>query len=246
MKKAYLSFAAILIAVILGMSVIIVAKIGSDTAINIKNKGYVTVKGFAKQEIKSDLGIFEVRIISESPDLQACYSKLSDDKGKVQKFLTDEQGVDAGNIEVERAAIDEEYKINERGFATDELIKYLLYQDIKVESADVDKIEKISSDMIDIVSQGVKVSINAPKYIYTDLEDLKIEMIGKATDNARQRAITIAREGKFRLGPIANVRVGVFQITPANSTEVSNYGINDTSSIDKEIKCVVEIRYFVK
>jgi len=71
-------------------------------------------------------------------------------------------------------------------------------------------------------------------------------MIGKATDNARQRAIKIATEGKFRLGPIADVRVGIFQITPANSTEVSNYGYNDTTSIDKEIKSVVEIQYFIK
>jgi len=71
-------------------------------------------------------------------------------------------------------------------------------------------------------------------------------MIGRATNNARERAVQIAKKGKFRLGPIASVRVGIFQITPTNSTEVSNYGINDTTSIEKEIKCVVEIKYFVK
>jgi hypothetical protein len=71
-------------------------------------------------------------------------------------------------------------------------------------------------------------------------------MIGKATANAKERAKIIAKQGSFRLGPIASVRVGVFQITPAHSTRVSGYGINDTSSIDKEIKSVVEIEYFVK
>jgi len=33
--------------------------------------------------------------------------------------------------------------------------------------------------------------------------------------------------------------MGVFQITPINSNDVSDYGINDTSSIDKEIMAVV-------
>ncbi len=58
--------------------------------------------------------------------------------------------------------------------------------------------------------------------------------------------MTIAKEGKFRLGPIADVRVGIFQITPKNSTDISDYGINDTTSVEKEIKSVVEIKYFVK
>ncbi|HNX91632.1 MAG TPA: SIMPL domain-containing protein, partial [Candidatus Omnitrophota bacterium] len=85
-----------------------------------------------------------------------------------------------------------------------------------------------------------------PQYLYTRMDDLKIEMIGKATDNARRRASVIAREGHFRLGSIADVRVGVFQITPVHSTEVDDYGINDTTSINKEVKSVVEIKYFVR
>lgn len=243
MKKV---LAPILIAVILGGSFVLVATITSDTAISIKNKGYVTVKGFSKQEITSDLGIFKATIVSENPDLKACYAKLSSDMGKVKGYLQKEYDVTSAELTVDPAEIKEVYKINERGYDTDEFVKYILKQDIKVESKDVNKIEKIASGMIDILDQGVKINIQNPEYVYTNLEDLKIEMIGKATDNARQRALTIAKEGKFNLGSIADVRVGIFQITPKNSTEVSNYGINDTTSIDKEIKSVVEIKYFVK
>ena len=66
------------------------------------------------------------------------------------------------------------------------------------------------------------------------------------TANAAERARRIATKGKFKLGKIADVRVGVFQITRANSTAVHDYGINDTTSIDKEIKSIVEIKYFVR
>ncbi len=236
----------VIVAVILAASFVMVANILSNTAITIKNKGFVNVKGFAKQKIRSDLAIFKVTIEAENPDLKACYAKLAQDKKKMEEFLIKEHGITRQEIEIEPATIEEVYKINERGYATDEFVKFILEQNFKIESKDVDRIAKLSSEIVDILDRGVKVSISSPEYIYTKLDDLKVEMIGRATDNARQRAKIIAKKGKFKLGPIANVRVGIFQITPIHSTEVSNYGINDTSSIDKEIKSVVEIRYFVK
>ena len=243
MKKAVIP---IVVALILAGSLVVVANIGSNTALSIKNKGYVTVKGFAKEEITSDLGIFEATVISEDPDLKACYTKLAGDINKVKMSLAKNFKITSQELKIEPAEIREVYKINERGYDTDEFVKYILNQNIKVESQDVQKISGLAAGIISILDEGVKIKIQEAKYIYTKLEDLKIEMIGKATDNARQRALTIAKEGKFRLGPIADVRVGVFQITPKNSTDISGYGINDTSSIDKEIKSVVEIKYFVK
>ena len=236
----------IVVAVILALSFVVVANIFSNTAVSIKNKGYVTVKGYAKQELKSDLGIFKATITAENPDLKACYAQLAADRDKVKIYLGKKYDVTGKELEISPAGIKEVYKINERGFETDEFVKYELLQQLKVESNDVEKIEAISSNIIDVLNEGVKIFIQQPQYVYTRLEDLKVEMIGRATDNARERALKIAKEGKFRLGPIASVRVGIFQITPANSTEVSDYGFNDTTSIDKEIKSVVEIKYFVK
>jgi hypothetical protein len=37
--------------------------------------------------------------------------------------------------------------------------------------------------------------------------------------------------------------MGVIQITPFNSTMVTDYGINDVSSIDKEITAVVSASF---
>ena len=242
MKKGVV---AIVVAVILGLSFIMVAKIGSNTAINIKNKGYVTVKGFAKQQITSDFAYFGVEIIAEDQDLKLCYAELAEYKKKVEEYLS-KNNIAGKEMEIHPAEVEEKYKVNERGYKTDEFVKFVITQTIVVKSEDVKKIRDLSSGIVEILDQGVKVVIDKPSYVYRKLEDLKIEMVGRATNNARERAIKIAKEGKFRLGSIADVRVGVFQITPLYSTDVSNYGINDTSSIDKEIKCVVGIQYFVR
>ncbi len=235
----------VVVALIIGLSFIIVAKILSNTAIDIKNKGYVRVKGFAKQEIKSDLAIFEAKIVEEDADLKLCYKNLTTSKDKVKNFLKT-FGIPDNSIEFYSANIDEEYKINERGYSTDEFVKYILKQNFKIESNDVEQISKLAEEISQLLDDGVKMFVSDPKYVYTKLDDLKVEMIGRATANAKERAKTIAEKGNFRLGPIASVRVGIFQITPLHSTKVSNYGINDTSSIDKEIKSVVEIKYFVR
>lgn len=38
-------------------------------------------------------------------------------------------------------------------------------------------------------------------------------------------------------------RQGVFQITPRNSTEISDYGMNDVSAVDKDITAVVRVTF---
>ena len=40
--------------------------------------------------------------------------------------------------------------------------------------------------------------------------------------------------------------LGVYQITPRNSTDVSDYGVNDTSSRLKDVTAVVSATFAVK
>jgi hypothetical protein len=40
--------------------------------------------------------------------------------------------------------------------------------------------------------------------------------------------------------------MGVFQITAVNSTEISDYGSYDTSSIDKKVTAIVRASYTIK
>ncbi|NQT90230.1 MAG: SIMPL domain-containing protein [Candidatus Omnitrophica bacterium] len=243
MKKAIVP---ILVSIILAITIVLVANIASDTALNLQKKGFLRVKGFAKQAITSDMGFLEATITTESSNLKTCYKKLAEDREKVKKFLKEKYSVTDKEYELRHACIRNIYKRNAKGHTTTKLDKYILTQDLRVESPDVHKITKVASGLIDILGEGVKITIQRPEYIYTKLDDLKVEMIGRASTNARERVKAVTQKGKVRLGPIAAVRVGIFQITPAYSTAISDYGINDTTTIEKEIKSVVEIKYFVR
>jgi len=65
-------------------------------------------------------------------------------------------------------------------------------------------------------------------------------------ENALERAKQIASSTGSNVGALKSASQGVFQITPVNSTAVSDYGNYDTSSINKTVKAVVTVRYFVK
>ena len=196
-----------------------IATIGADTALSIKNKGYVSVKGYAKQTITSDLGLFRAHIKTKHPELQQAYDKLDADREVTLAFLKPYKFKDK-DIRFFAVEVAEKHKVTERGYPTHEFVHFKLSQEFVAQSTDVKKIEKLSADI------G--------------------EILGRATASAAERAKTIAKKGGFKLGKIANVRVGIFQITPIYSTNVSGYGINDTTSIDKEIKSVVDVKYFVR
>ena len=79
------------------------------------------------------------------------------------------------------------------------------------------------------------------------LGELKLEMLAEAAKDARNRAENILRSaGNTDIGPLVYSSMGIININPANSTETSNEGNNDTSSYEKDIITIVRAEYKVK
>jgi len=53
--------------------------------------------------------------------------------------------------------------------------------------------EKVGREITELLNRGVQFSSTPPRYYYTKLADLKIEMISKATEDAKLRAERIAK-----------------------------------------------------
>ena len=109
----------------------------------------------------------------------------------------------------------------------------------------MDNIDKLSRDATELINQGVEINSYPPQFFYTKLGDLKVEMIGLASEDAKLRAEQIAKSTGDDIGEVRSSRTGVIQITSKNSTDVSDYGINDTSSLEKKITAVVSISFSI-
>ncbi len=84
-----------------------------------------------------------------------------------------------------------------------------------------------------------------PEYHYTKIAELKKEMLAEAAKDAKQRAEQIASSTGSSIGTVRSARMGVMQITPADSNDVSDSGMNDTSSLEKDITAVVNVSFAV-
>lgn len=110
----------------------------------------------------------------------------------------------------------------------------------------MDKITAVAREATELINQGVHFSSYPPQYFYTRLSDLKVEMLGSATKDARERAEQLAVNSKSKVGKLRSASMGVFQITAANSTVVSDYGVYDTTTPEKDVKAVVTVSYSIE
>ena len=84
-------------------------------------------------------------------------------------------------------------------------------------------------------------------HYYSRLSELKIDLLAKASADAKLRAETIAKNSGSSLGGIKKATMGVFQITGQNSNEdYSSGGVFNTSAKNKTASITMKIEFAVK
>ena len=220
------------------------------------DKNNIRITGSAKKRIVSDLIQWSATIESKGSDRTAAYVSLKGGTDKVVAFLK-AQGIKPDDIKTQSASITEEFEMVREDKVlpgttvpmrteTRKSTGFRAIQVVSVSSPDVPQIEKASREITSLLEQGVFVTSNAPNYYYTRLGELKLEMLAEAAKDARNRAENILRSaGNTGIGPLVDSSMGIININPANSTETSTEGNNDTSSYEKDIITIVRAEYKV-
>jgi hypothetical protein len=236
----------IIVALILTGGIIAAAIIASNGLIQIKSdRTSIVVTGSAKQQITSDLIVWSGCFNTQSADLKAAYTDLEASREKVEKYLIG-QGISEKDLVFTSITTSPYFLTNEYGVQTNQVDYYDLSQTVTISSSEIDKVTEISRNATELLNEGVKFQSNAPQYFYTKLADIKVTMLANATKDARKRAEMIAENAGSKLGDLTYADMGVMQITPLYSNEISDYGINDTYSLEKEITAVVHCTFQVK
>jgi uncharacterized protein len=234
-----------LAAVVLAIGIIIATIIGGWFFVKGKRGDQtITVTGSAKERIRSDLVIWRAGVSYQAPVLSDAYRSLSESVPKVKGYLVG-KGIPESEITVSAISSQTLHGKTSEGQETAEITGYSLRQELEVRSNDVDKIAKIAREATELINQGILIESMAPEYHYTKLGDLKIKMLAAAAKDAKERAQKIAESTDSSVGAVRTARMGVLQITPADSNDVSDSGMNDTSSLEKDITAVVNIGFAV-
>lgn len=204
----------------------------------------ITVTGSAKKRITSDLALWSAGVSSQAPQLADAYKQLSNDIPKIKQYLLS-KGIPEDQMTVSSISTTTLKAKDSDGNETSEITGYSLGQQIEVRSIDVQKIAAIAREATELINQGILIESSAPKYYYTKIGDLKIEMLGEAAKDAKERAERIASSTGNSIGSVKSAKMGVLQITAADSTDVSDYGVFDTTTIEKDMTAVVNVSFAV-
>jgi hypothetical protein len=205
----------------------------------------ITVTGSANKQILSDHVVWQASVTVRDSDLAKGYKCLAADLDKVKNYLL-AKGVPEQELVIPQVNTEQLYKKDEHGNDTNEFMDNRLTQLVEVRSENVSKITLVSREVTELIDQGVQLNSGAPEYLYRKLDELKLEMLARATENAKQRAENMAKATGNKIGVIRSARMGVLQITPGTSTDVSDMGINDTSSLDKKVTAVVTASFAIQ
>jgi hypothetical protein len=223
----------------LAAGLIVSTVVGARALVRIKSDNTIQVTGSAKRRIKSDLVIWSAKVTTRGTDMRSAYKTLSSQVPKLTAWL-DKKGVPKATVKIYSVSTKAIHPHDKEGRElTDTITAYELSQSVEVRSSEVDKIGTIANEATQLIDEGVELESNAPEYIYTKLGDLKIQMLAEAAKDSRVRADQVATSTGSHIGPLRQARMGVIQINPPDSTETSNEGNNDTSSLEKDIITVV-------
>lgn len=217
----------------------------ADSLVEIKGTNFITVSGSARQQITSDLMVWTGSFANQSSDLKDAYAKLNADQAKVKKFLVS-KGIPETEMIFSSISTMPIYELSPNGMYTTKIEAYRLEMRVEISSTELEKLTKVSREVTELINEGIEFQSWQPQYFYTKIADMKISMLAEATKDAKARAEQIAINTGSQIGRLRSAKMGVMQITPVNSTEVSDYGINDTSSIEKAITAIVTASFEVQ
>jgi uncharacterized protein len=118
--------------------------------------------------------------------------------------------------------------------------RYFLNISVNVASPKVDLCQKLLQNSGAFLSLGIPIVQSNIEYEYSKFTENRIGMLEKAFQNAKEAAKSFAFASGAKLGGIHHAGQGQFSIENAETSQP--YG----SSIDKKIRVVVYVSYFIK
>ncbi len=237
---------------IIGLAIVISCAILAGAFITYKTSDsrVLNATGSASVDFDADLIVWRGSFTAYSESSSRAYKQIKREADLVADYL-DSKGIDEDEYVFSSVDIRENTINNydEYGnFLNSYIEGYTLTQSVVISSEDIDRVEEISRDISTLLDSGVELTSDAPEYYCTGLDDIKLDLIEKATENAKARIDIMAAQSGAHAGKLKSSNLGVFQITARNSgtSSYSYDGYLDTSSRQKTATITVRLEYEIR
>ena len=143
----------------------------------------IRVVGYANQDFESDIvkWSFNFSVPVSLNDLNNGYRQMKNKLDTFQKLW------DAKNIAVDELQI-RPVSVQKRYAEYGKIIGYTLEQNIYIVSKNIDEIEQITINPVEFVKNNLAFEYSRIEYFSSKLEDIKKQLLSRATQNAWERA----------------------------------------------------------
>ena len=211
----------------------------------------ISVKGLAEKPVKADLAEWTLGIKVLGPTFADALKKSRAVFPELRQFLTS-QGFDAASMRDTSETVTEHFVQEEsaRGNMRSVQQGFEAQQSVVLTTNDLAKVDAAYKAIVQFQADGHPVTYSRPLYLVSNLEEVKMSLIGAATQNAKTRAQEFAKNGNVQVGLMRSASQGSFYVLPdGGSTDVDDYGyggVYDKTSIDKKARVVVTIEYAIE
>ena len=199
----------------------------------------VIVKGLAERSVEANNVIWPISYKIVGNNLNSLYNEMEQSNQQIIKFLT-KSGIKTADITTAIPNVID-YKADAYRNQNEIPFRYNISSTITVTSSEVEKVRKSMANITELMKAGIAVSseqygTSNVSFNYTSLNEIKPDMIQKATENARSAAEKFALDSKSKLGKIKTATQGQFSIT-----------VTDRNAPHKKmVRIVTTIEYYLR
>jgi hypothetical protein len=209
----------------------------------------IAVKGLAEKPIKADRAEWGVTLQVQGATLAEALGRLRKEKPALDEFLA-KAGFEKTALSDSNESTDPNFEEVEgrNGNLRQVQAGYLARQSITINTTDLPRIIEAARRIVQFEADGHPVKFGQPQYLVSNLEEVKMSLIGAAMQNSRVRAAEFAKNGDVKVGPMRSASQGAFYILPAAAnSDVSDWGgTYDKSTVDKIARVVVTVDYSIE
>jgi len=232
---------AFIISIIMALGIAVSGFFIKDGLVNIRSSDrFVTVKGLAERDVKSDLAVLPIQFKVANDDLVVAQQEMKRQEQAVRNFMQ-KHGIAADEIKVQQIrvvdALANQYRPEDIG------VRYTIDVIIDVRTNNVDAVATAAQTIGDLVADGVLIGYGVwPQFSFTKLNDIKPEMLADATANAREAAQQFANDSGAKVGSIRSATQGYFSIAARDGVQAV---MPDSASLYKKIRVVSTFDYYI-
>jgi uncharacterized protein len=208
----------------------------SHTAVNTAE-----VKGLAERRVKANVGDIRIDFVVRKTDsintIPAMYAEVE----RQQKVIIDtikKAGFSDEDINEGTPQYSKQVYRDDNGTITS--TEENIYTSVFMETSKVDELQALKPKISALLVDGIEVENIYSNLRFTNLNEIKPEMVKEATKNARLAAEEFANYAGVKVGSIRSALQGGFSITDVGE----EYG--DTQKMNKDVRVVTTIEFYLE